>query len=93
MAKISKRMQALKATVDRNKLYAVEDAIALVKTAATAKFDQPIAVSVNLGVDPRKSDQAVCGSVVLPRGTAKSVRVAVFAHDANAEAPKAASAV
>ena len=92
MAKISKRLQALKATVDRNKLYAVEEAIALVKTAATAKFDESIDVAVNLGVDPRKSDQVVRGSVVLPRGTGKSVRVAVFAQGANAEAAKAAGA-
>jgi large subunit ribosomal protein L1 len=92
MAKISKRLQTLKATVDRNKLYAVEEAIALVKTAATAKFDESIDVAVNLGVDPRKSDQVVRGSVVLPRGTGKSVRVAVFAQGANAEAAKAAGA-
>ncbi|KIA78904.1 MULTISPECIES: 50S ribosomal protein L1 [Chromobacterium] len=92
MAKISKRMQALKATVDRNKLYAVDEAIALVKAAATAKFDESIDISVNLGVDPRKSDQVVRGSVVLPRGTGKSVRVAVFAQGANAEAAKAAGA-
>jgi large subunit ribosomal protein L1 len=92
MAKISKRMQALKATVDRNKLYAVDEAIALVKAAATAKFDESIDIAVNLGVDPRKSDQVVRGSVVLPRGTGKSVRVAVFAQGANAEAAKAAGA-
>jgi large subunit ribosomal protein L1 len=92
MAKISKRLQTLKATVDRNKLYAVEEAIALVKTAATAKFDESIDVAVNLGVDPRKSDQVVRGSVVLPRGTGKSVRVAVFAQGAKAEAAKAAGA-
>ena len=92
MAKISKRLQTLKATVDRNKLYAVEEAIALVKSAATAKFDESIDVAVNLGVDPRKSDQVVRGSVVLPRGTGKSVRVAVFAQGANAEAAKAAGA-
>lgn len=92
MAKLSKRVQALKAQVDRNKLYAVEEAIALVKNAATAKFDESIDVSVNLGVDPRKSDQVVRGSVVLPRGTGKSVRVAVFAQGANAEAAKAAGA-
>ncbi|GGY01040.1 50S ribosomal protein L1 [Vogesella alkaliphila] len=92
MAKLSKRVQALKAQVDRNKLYAVEEAIALVKGAATAKFDESIDVAVNLGVDPRKSDQVVRGSVVLPRGTGKSVRVAVFAQGANAEAAKAAGA-
>jgi len=92
MAKLSKRLQALKSSVDRNKLYAVEEAIALVKGAATAKFDESIDIAVNLGVDPRKSDQVVRGSVVLPRGTGKSVRVAVFAQGANAEAAKAAGA-
>lgn len=92
MAKISKRLAALKANVDRNKLYPVDDALALVKGAATAKFDESVDVSVNLGVDPRKSDQVVRGSVVLPRGTGKSVRVAVFTQGANAEAAKAAGA-
>jgi large subunit ribosomal protein L1 len=92
MAKTSKRLQALKAKVDRNKLYAIDEALALVKQAATAKFDESIDVAVNLGVDPRKSDQVVRGSVVLPRGTGKSVRVAVFAQGANVEAAKAAGA-
>ena len=92
MAKVSKRLAALKATVDRNKLYPVDEAISLVKVAATAKFDESIDVAVNLGVDPRKSDQVVRGSVVLPRGTGKSVRVAVFTQGANAEAAKAAGA-
>ncbi|AXT45024.1 MULTISPECIES: 50S ribosomal protein L1 [Chromobacterium] len=92
MAKVSKRLQALKASVDRNKLYAIDEAISLVKAAATAKFDESIDIAVNLGVDPRKSDQVVRGSVVLPRGTGKSVRVAVFAQGANAEAAKAAGA-
>ena len=92
MAKISKRLKALKAGVDRNQLYVVDQAIAMVKFAATAKFDESIDVAVNLGVDPRKSDQVVRGSVVLPRGTGKSVRVAVFAQGANAEAAKAAGA-
>lgn len=92
MAKVSKRLAALNATVDRNKLYPVVDAIALVKGAATAKFDESIDVAVNLGVDPRKSDQVVRGSVVLPRGTGKSVRVAVFTQGANVEAAKAAGA-
>lgn len=78
MAKVSKRLAALKASVDRNKLYSADEALALVKGAATAKFDESIDVAVNLGVDPRKSDQVVRGSVVLPRGTGKSVRVAVF---------------
>jgi large subunit ribosomal protein L1 len=92
MAKVSKRLQALKAKVDRNKAYAIDEALGLVKEAATAKFDESIDVAVNLGVDPRKSDQVVRGSVVLPRGTGKSVRVAVFAQGANAEAAKAAGA-
>ncbi len=92
MAKISKRLKALKATVDRNKNYAIDDALGMVKGAATAKFDESIDVAVNLGVDPRKSDQVVRGSVVLPRGTGKSVRVAVFAQGANVDIAKAAGA-
>jgi len=92
MAKVSKRIKALKAKVDRNKAYAIDEALGLVKEAATAKFDESIDLAVNLGVDPRKSDQVVRGSVVLPRGTGKSVRVAVFAQGANAEAAKAAGA-
>ncbi|MDR3430260.1 MULTISPECIES: 50S ribosomal protein L1 [Silvimonas] len=92
MAKISKRLAALKASVDRNKLYAIDEAIGLVKGAATAKFNESIDVSVNLGIDARKSDQVVRGSVVLPKGTGKSVRVAVFTQGANAEAAKAAGA-
>lgn len=92
MAKISKRLTALRQNVDSNKLYAVDEALALVKSAATAKFNESIDVAVNLGVDPRKSDQVVRGSVVLPRGTGKSVRVAVFTQGANAEAAKAAGA-
>jgi large subunit ribosomal protein L1 len=92
MAKLSKRVQALKAQVDRNKLHGVDEALNMVKAAATAKFDESIDIAVNLGVDPRKSDQVVRGSVVLPRGTGKSVRVAVFAQGANAEAAKAAGA-
>ncbi|BAK75190.1 ribosomal protein L1 [Pseudogulbenkiania sp. NH8B] len=92
MAKVSKRLKALNAKIDANKLYAVDEALSLVKEAATAKFDESIDIAVNLGVDPRKSDQVVRGSVVLPRGTGKSVRVAVFAQGANAEAAKAAGA-
>ncbi len=92
MAKISKRLQALKGKVDRNKSYPVDEALSLVKEAATAKFDESVDASVNLGVDPRKSDQVVRGSVVLPRGIGKTVRVAVFAQGANAEAAKAAGA-
>ena len=92
MAKISKRMQALKTQADRTKTFAIEDALAMVKSAATAKFDESIDVAVNLGVDPRKSDQVVRGSVVMPHGIGKSIRVAVFAQGANAEAAKEAGA-
>ncbi|MBL8439309.1 MAG: 50S ribosomal protein L1 [Zoogloeaceae bacterium] len=92
MAKLSKRVQALRAKVDRTKNYTVGDALSLVKECATAKFDEAVDVSVNLGVDARKSDQVVRGSVVLPAGTGKSVRVAVFAQGDKAEAARAAGA-
>ncbi len=92
MAKISKRLKAIKGAVDRAKVYPLAEALALVKQNATAKFDESIDVAVNLGVDARKSDQLVRGSVVLPRGTGKSVRVAVFAQGAAAEAAKEAGA-
>jgi large subunit ribosomal protein L1 len=92
MAKLSKRLAALKAKVDNNKLYPVDEALALVKDSATAKFNESIDVSFNLGIDPRKSDQLVRGSVVLPKGTGKTVRVAVFAQGAAAEAALAAGA-
>lgn len=92
MAKLSKRAQELRSKIDRTKLYPIADALALVKDTATAKFDESIDVSVNLGVDAKKSDQVVRGSVVLPAGTGKSVRVAVFAQGDKAEAAKAAGA-
>ncbi|MCB1907214.1 MAG: 50S ribosomal protein L1 [Rhodocyclaceae bacterium] len=92
MAKISKRAKALAEKVDRSKLYAVDEALNLVKECATAKFDESIDVSVNLGVDARKSDQIVRGSVVLPAGTGKSVRVAVFAQGEKADAAREAGA-
>ena len=92
MAKLSKRTQAVRAKVDRSKLYPISDALSLVKENATAKFDESIDVSVNLGVDAKKSDQVVRGSVVLPAGTGKNVRVAVFAQGDKAEAAKAAGA-
>jgi large subunit ribosomal protein L1 len=92
MAKLSKRVKAIKAKVDRNKLHGFEDAVALVKEFATAKFNESIDVAVQLGVDPKKSDQVVRGSVVLPAGTGKSVRVAVFAQGEKAEQAKAAGA-
>lgn len=92
MAKISKRIKALREGFDRNKIYGIDEAVALVKKTATAKFDESIDVAVRLGVDPRKSDQVVRGSVVLPRGTGKTVRVAVFTQGANIEAAKAVGA-
>ncbi len=92
MAKLSKRIQALRGSVDRNKLYPLTDALALVKQNATAKFDESIDVAVNLGIDAKKSDQLVRGAVVLPAGTGKTVRVAVFAQGPKAEEAKAAGA-
>ena len=92
MAKKSKRVQAVLAKVDRNKSYPVADALGLVKECATAKFDESIDVAVNLGVDAKKSDQLVRGSVVLPAGTGKTVRVAVFAQGPKAADAKAAGA-
>jgi large subunit ribosomal protein L1 len=92
MAKLSKRTQAARATVDRDKLYPLADALALVKQNATAKFDESIDVAVNLGIDAKKSDQLVRGAVVLPAGTGKTVRVAVFAQGPKADEAKAAGA-
>lgn len=92
MAKLSKRMQAIRSTVESNKLYAIDDALTVVKANATAKFDESVDVAINLGIDPRKSDQVIRGSVVLPKGTGKTVRVAVFTQGANVEAAKAAGA-
>ena len=92
MARLSKRVAALRAKIDRSKLYPVAEALALVKETATAKFDESIDLAVQLGIDAKKSDQLVRGSVVLPAGTGKSVRVAVFAQGDKAEAAKAAGA-
>ncbi|GAA5231464.1 50S ribosomal protein L1 [Verticiella sediminum] len=92
MAKLGKRLTALRAKIDRTKLYPVSEALTLVKETATAKFDESIDVAVQLGIDPRKSDQLVRGSVVLPAGTGKSVRVAVFAQGDKAAAAKEAGA-
>ena len=91
MAKPTKRQQAM-AKVDTTKLYALEEALTLVKGAATAKFDESIDVAVQLGVDAKKSDQVVRGAVVMPNGTGKTKRVAVFAQGAKAEEAKAAGA-
>jgi len=92
MSKLSKRRKAFVEKVDRNKAYAAADALALVKEAATAKFDESVDAAINLGIDPKKSDQAVRGSVVLPAGTGKKVRVAVFAPGDKAQAAKDAGA-
>jgi large subunit ribosomal protein L1 len=92
MAKLSKRIQAIREKLVPGKVYAIEEALALLKELATAKFIESIDAAVNLGVDPRKSDQVVRGSTVLPHGTGKSVRVAVFAQGANAETAKEAGA-
>ncbi len=92
MAKASKRVRAFQEKIDRSKLYPVDEALAVLKEFATAKFNESIDVAVQLGVDPKKSDQVVRGSVVLPAGTGKTVRVAVFASGEKAEQAKAAGA-
>lgn len=92
MAKISKARKAIAGRVERTKSYAADEALSLVKELARAKFSESIDVAVNLGVDPKKSDQVVRGSTVLPHGTGKTVRVAVFAQGANADAAKEAGA-
>ena len=92
MAKLTKRAKLISEKVDSEKQYAIDDAFALVKEVASAKFDESVDVSVNLGVDPRKSDQVVRGSTVMPNGTGKTVRVAVFAQGDNADAAKNAGA-
>ncbi len=89
---LSKRKKLALEKVDSTKTYLIDDALSLVKELATAKFPESIDVSVNLGVDPRKSDQVVRGSTVLPNGTGKSVRVAVFAQGENADKATAAGA-
>ena len=92
MAKDGKRMTAAKAGIDRKKLYGLEDALKMVRERAKAKFDESIEVAFNLGVDPRHADQMVRGVVVLPNGTGKTVRVAVFAKDAKADEARKAGA-
>jgi large subunit ribosomal protein L1 len=92
MTKLTKKQKALAGKVDSNKLYPLEGALELVKQYATAKFDESIDVAVQLGIDAKKSDQVVRGAVVMPNGTGKSKRVAVFAQGAKAEEAKAAGA-
>lgn len=92
MAKLSKKQKAMAEKLDSAKTYSVEEAVSLIAEFASPKFKESIDVSVNLGVDPRKSDQVVRGSTTLPAGTGKDVRVAVFAQGDNAEKAKAAGA-
>ena len=92
MAKLSKRMRVIREKVDGTKEYSINEAIALLKELATAKFVESVDVAVNLGIDARKSDQNVRGATVLPHGTGRDIRVAVFTQGANAEAAKAAGA-
>lgn len=92
MAKLSKKSKASREKVDPVKAYAIDDALALMKDLPKAKFTESVDVAINLGVDPRKSDQVVRGSAVLPNGTGKTVRVAVFAQGENADKAKAAGA-
>ena len=92
MAKISKRMKALSAKYDLTKPFALNDALEAVKACANAKFDESVDVAIQLGIDSRKSDQAIRGAVVMPEGTGKTVRVAVFTQGAKAEEAKAAGA-
>jgi len=92
MAKLTKRAKAIREKVEQGKQYAIDEALSLLQELSSVKFKESIDVSVNLGIDPRKSDQAVRGATVLPNGTGKSVRVAVFTQGANAEAATAAGA-
>ena len=92
MSQASKRLRAIKEKIDRNRSYPVVEALQLIKESATAKFDESIDIAVNLGVDARKSDQMVRGSVVLPKGIGKTVRVAVFAQGENAQKARDAGA-
>ena len=92
MAKLSKRIHAFQDKVEKGKYYSVQDAVNLLKEVSSVKFDESVEVAVNLGVDVHKSDQQVRGSTVLPKGTGKTVRVAVFAEGENAKIAKAAGA-
>jgi len=92
MGHIGKRFKAAAKNIDREKFYGVEEAVQIIKKNATAKFDETIDISVNLGIDPRHADQMVRGMISLPHGTSKSVRVAVFAKDAKADEAREAGA-
>ena len=92
MAKITKRTKTAQAKIQAGKVYAIDEALSLIKECATAKFNESVDVSINLGIDTRKSDQVVRSSTVLPHGTGKVVRVAVFTQGANAELARAAGA-
>ena len=92
MAKLTKRQKAIAAAVEANKVYTLEEAVQVLNSLPAAKFKESLDIAVNLGVDPRKSDQVVRGATTLPAGTGKTVRVAVFAQGAAAEAAKAAGA-
>jgi large subunit ribosomal protein L1 len=92
MAKMTKRQKLIAEKVDSTKLYSISEAVALIKELGTVKFEETVEVAVNLGIDPRKSDQAVRGATTLPHGSGKTVRVAVFTQGENAEAAKAAGA-
>jgi large subunit ribosomal protein L1 len=92
MAKLSKRAKAIREKIEHGKVYGFDDAVSVLKSLPAVKFAESIDVAVNLGVDPRKSDQVVRGSTVLPNGTGKTVRVAVFTQGANADAAKEAGA-
>lgn len=92
MAKLSKRQKLINEKVDSTKQYAIEEAVALLAELSAVKFNETVEVAVNLGIDPRKSDQVVRGSTVLPNGTGKDVRIAVFAQGENAEKAKEAGA-
>ena len=92
MAKLSKRMKVIEEKIDKTRQYAIDEALELLKELSTAKFDESVDAAINLGVDPRKSDQNVRGSSVLPNGTGKTVRVAVFTQGDNADKAKAAGA-
>lgn len=92
MAKLNKRQKLAKEKVDPNKQYSIDEAVAIIKELSTVKFEETVDAAINLGIDPRKSDQAVRGASSLPHGTGKTVRVAVFTQGANADAAKEAGA-